>query len=194
MKTSNRVGIRTCSDYSPFGVELDGRTVSDGYRFGYQGSEKDDDVKGEGNCYTTEFRQYDPRLGRWLSVDPETVDYPRHSSYAAFENNPIYFIDPNGGSSNPYWLPFVMYAFEGAIAGGASEFVFQVADQIIFNGLDVNSAINTVDWSNVAVEAGTGFVTNSLTFNGYALAKISMLFGGKYRKMSCILLNKVLIF
>ena len=32
MKTSNRVGIRTCSDYSPFGVELDGRTVSGGYR------------------------------------------------------------------------------------------------------------------------------------------------------------------
>ena len=182
--TSYRVGIRTCSDYSPFGVELDGRTVSGGYRFGYQGSEKDNETKGNGNSYTTEFRQLDPRLGRWLSVDPETGDYPGHSSYTAFENDPIYFIDPNGGSSNPSWLPFVVYALEGAIAGGASEFVFQVADQIIFNGLDVNSAINTVDWSNVTVEAGTGFITNSLTFNGYAAAKISMLFGGKYRKMS----------
>ena len=27
-KPSPCVGIRTCSDYSPFGVELDGRTVS----------------------------------------------------------------------------------------------------------------------------------------------------------------------
>ena len=43
------VGIRTCSDYSPFGVELDGRTVSGGYRFGFQGSEKDDEFKGDGN-------------------------------------------------------------------------------------------------------------------------------------------------
>ena len=38
----NRVGIRNSTDYSPFGVELEGRTVSlEGYRFGYQGSEKD---------------------------------------------------------------------------------------------------------------------------------------------------------
>jgi hypothetical protein len=47
-KPSPCVGIRTCSDYSPFGVELDGRTVSGGYRFGFQNQEKDDEVKGEG--------------------------------------------------------------------------------------------------------------------------------------------------
>jgi hypothetical protein len=29
MKTTNRVGNRTCSDYSPFGVEMAGRTESD---------------------------------------------------------------------------------------------------------------------------------------------------------------------
>jgi hypothetical protein len=50
-KPSPCVGIRTCSDYSPFGVELDGRTVSGGYRFGYQGSEKDNELKGNGNSY-----------------------------------------------------------------------------------------------------------------------------------------------
>ena len=38
--SSYRVGIRTCSDYSPFGVELDGRTVSGGYRYGFQNQEK----------------------------------------------------------------------------------------------------------------------------------------------------------
>ena len=43
---------------------------SDAYRYGYQGSEKDNEVKGNGNHYTTEFRQLDPRLGRWFSVDP----------------------------------------------------------------------------------------------------------------------------
>jgi hypothetical protein len=47
-KHSPCVGIRTCSDYSPFGVELDGRTVSGGYRYGFQNQEKDDEVKGEG--------------------------------------------------------------------------------------------------------------------------------------------------
>jgi RHS repeat-associated protein len=86
---SYRVGIRTCSDYSPFGVELDGRTVSGGYRFGYQGSEKDNEFKGNGNSYTTEFRQLDPRLGRWLSVDALYYYSPDWTPYRFGFNNPI---------------------------------------------------------------------------------------------------------
>ena len=94
-KPSPCVGIRTCSDYSPFGVELDGRTVSlEGYRFGYQGSEKDNEFKGNGNSYTTEFRQLDPRLGRWLSVDPVVKEH--RSPYDVLSNNPIIMVDPNG--------------------------------------------------------------------------------------------------
>ena len=97
----NRVGIRNSTDYSPFGVELDGRTVSvDGYRFGYQGSEKDNEFKGEGNSYTTEFRQLDPRLGRWLSVDP--VIQPWQSSYCSMDNSPISKNDALGNKANDW--------------------------------------------------------------------------------------------
>jgi RHS repeat-associated protein len=67
-----------------------------GYRYGYQGSEKDDEMKGGGNSYTTEFRQYDPRLGRWLSLDPLMAKYPSMSPYVAFNNNPILYTDPTG--------------------------------------------------------------------------------------------------
>jgi len=35
---------------------------SDKYGFGYQGSMKGDEIKGEGNSYTTHWRQYDPRV------------------------------------------------------------------------------------------------------------------------------------
>ncbi|MBU3661418.1 MAG: RHS repeat-associated core domain-containing protein [Flavobacteriales bacterium] len=92
-----RVPIRNIADYSPFGVQLDGRTIQgDFYRRGFNGMEKDDEVKGGGNSYTTEFRQYDPRLGRWLSLDPIEKKYPSFSPYSAFNNNPIYFIDPKG--------------------------------------------------------------------------------------------------
>ena len=74
---------------------MDGRTESlEGYRFGYQGSEKDNEFKGEGNSYTTEFRQLDPRLGRWLSVDP--VIKHHESVYAALANNPLLIIDRLG--------------------------------------------------------------------------------------------------
>jgi RHS repeat-associated protein len=94
--SSYRVGIRNSTDYSPFGVELDGRTVSGGYRFGYQGSEKDNEFKGEGNSYTTEFRQLDPRLGRWLSVDPKSIQREWLAPYNFAQNNTLKNIDPSG--------------------------------------------------------------------------------------------------
>jgi RHS repeat-associated protein len=96
-KNSPCVGIRNSTDYSPFGVELDGRTVSvDGYRFGYQGSEKDNEFKGEGNSYTTEFRQLDPRLGRWMSVDVFSSKASAWTPYRVNFNNPLFFNDQQG--------------------------------------------------------------------------------------------------
>ncbi|MFM7014726.1 MAG: RHS repeat-associated core domain-containing protein [Bacteroidota bacterium] len=82
-------------DYSPFGVSLDGRTVEgDFYRRGFNGMEKGDEVKGKGNSYTTEFRQMDPRVGRWFSIDPVTK--PTFGLYNSMSNNPIIRIDPWG--------------------------------------------------------------------------------------------------
>jgi RHS repeat-associated protein len=58
--------------------------------------EKDDEVSGNNNQYTTEYRQYDPRIGRWTSLDPLMDLFPHQSGYAAFNNSPIYFADPTG--------------------------------------------------------------------------------------------------
>src|SRR5688572_9579375 len=66
------------------------------YRYSYNGMEKDDEVSGNGNSYTTQFRQYDPRLGRWKSLDPMMAEFPSTSAYVAFDNNPIYYVDPYG--------------------------------------------------------------------------------------------------
>ena len=91
------VGIRSVADYSPFGVELDGRTeTGGGYRYKFNGMEADDEIKGSGNSYTTEFRQYDSRVGRWLTVDPLTQSFPFQSPYIAFDNSPILLVDPKG--------------------------------------------------------------------------------------------------
>lgn len=64
------------------------------YWYSFNGMEKDDEVKGAGNSYTTPFRQYDPRLGRWLTRDP--IVQPWQSPYCAFDDNPIYYADPSG--------------------------------------------------------------------------------------------------
>jgi RHS repeat-associated protein len=71
-------------------------TNGDKYRYGYNGMEMDNEAKGNGNSYTTEFRQYDPRLGRWLSLDPLMMQFPSMSPYVAFNDNPIFFTDPLG--------------------------------------------------------------------------------------------------
>lgn len=87
------------SDYYPYGMPMVGRNTNlSDYRFGYQGSEMDNEHKGNGNSYTTFFRQYDPRLGRWMSIDPLAAQFAFISPYAYSENNPIVLNDPEGDS------------------------------------------------------------------------------------------------
>jgi len=65
------------------------------YRYGFNGMEMDSEVSGDGNSYTTEFRQNDPRLGgRWWSRD--FIIKPWESPYAGYGNNPVLFVDPSG--------------------------------------------------------------------------------------------------
>ncbi|MDA6070856.1 hypothetical protein NJT12_14655 [Flavobacterium sp. AC] len=40
------------------------------YRYGFQGQEKDDEIKGEGNSLDYTFRMHDPRIGRFFAIDP----------------------------------------------------------------------------------------------------------------------------
>lgn len=91
------------ADYYPFGMVMPGRSndyaPESGYRFAFNGMEQDNEVSGNGNSYTTEFRQYDPRLGRWKSLDPLMHMFPSMSPYCAFDNNPIYYTDIYGLSS-----------------------------------------------------------------------------------------------
>jgi RHS repeat-associated protein len=67
-----------------------------GYRYGFNGKENDNEVKGEGNQQDYGMRIYDPRLGRFLSVDPITRQYPELTPYQFTSNSPIACIDFDG--------------------------------------------------------------------------------------------------
>ncbi len=89
--------LKAYYNYYPYGSAMPERDYNAaGYRFGFNGMEKDDEVKGTGSSYTTEFRQYDPRLGKWLSIEPLFFKFPHISAYAFTSNNPINYFDPTG--------------------------------------------------------------------------------------------------
>ena len=56
------------------------------YRFGFQGQEKDNEIKGIGNSVNYKFSMHNPRVGRFFAVDPLAGKYPYNSTYAFQEN------------------------------------------------------------------------------------------------------------
>ena len=70
--------------------------TSEKYRYGFNGQEKDDEIKGSGNSYDFGERMQDPRLGRFSSPDPLTFIFPWQSPYAYTMNSPITFTDYSG--------------------------------------------------------------------------------------------------
>lgn len=66
------------------------------YRFAFNGKEKDNETYGDGNEYDYDARIYNPRLGRWFSVDPLYKGHSYVSPFKSLCNNPIVFIDPDG--------------------------------------------------------------------------------------------------
>ena len=89
------------ADYSPFGVQLDGRTISNGdYRYGFQGQETDDEIKGEGNSINYKYRMHDPRIGRFFAVDPLVDEYPMYSSYQFSANQVTSSVELEGLESS----------------------------------------------------------------------------------------------
>ena len=90
MLNSFEPDVITYSDYYPFGWIMPGREgSSENYRYGFQNQERDDEIKGSGNSINFKYRMYDPRLGRFLSLDPLAKDYPHNSPYAFSENRVI---------------------------------------------------------------------------------------------------------
>jgi RHS repeat-associated protein len=66
------------------------------YRYGFNGMEKDDEIKGEGNSYDFGARMLDPRVGRWFAPDAFEKKFPMNSPYCFVGNMPIVAIDPDG--------------------------------------------------------------------------------------------------
>ena len=85
-------------DFDPFGMLLVGRNweLGNNYRYEFNGKESDTETYGESNIYDYGFRIYNPRLGKFLSVDPLMSEYPFYTPYQFAGNLPIWKIDIDG--------------------------------------------------------------------------------------------------
>jgi RHS repeat-associated protein len=98
--------ILTAQDYYPFGMISRAALPNNGqtYRFGFNGKENDNGVKGLGNQVDYGMRVQDPRIGRFLSVDPLHTKYPALTPYQFASNSPIQGIDLDGREIYHYML------------------------------------------------------------------------------------------
>jgi len=67
-----------------------------GYRYGFNGKEGDDEMKGGGNHLDFGARGLDSRTIRWWSVDPLFPKFPDWSDYSFVLNSPTQFVDLDG--------------------------------------------------------------------------------------------------
>jgi len=152
---SSRVDtITTCNDSLPGG----------GYRYGFNGQEKDDETYGQGNEYDYGERMYDPRIGRWMSVDPKVAKYPGYSPYNFAVNSPIVYVDPDGGD---------IYPATATAKGEIASFIKQPTSNSVINAFfDKNKATSTYK-----VQPQNGEAFNIETFS------IDFAKGGELRKL-----------
>ncbi|HTF31876.1 MAG TPA: RHS repeat-associated core domain-containing protein, partial [Flavitalea sp.] len=90
--------VARSTDYYAFGLEMEGRTFTDEsvYRYGFNGKEKDDEDDFGDTSYDYGFRIYNPRIARFLSVDPLSKSFPELTPYQFASNSPISAIDLDG--------------------------------------------------------------------------------------------------
>jgi RHS repeat-associated protein len=125
--TASRADLTLATDYYPFGSAMPGRSFSEGeYRYGFQGQEKDDEVKGEGNSINYKYRMHDARIGRFFAVDPLAGKFPFYSTYSFSGNRVLDAAEFEGlepvevGKETPYLTIVILGRAGGANGDGTS--------------------------------------------------------------------------
>jgi RHS repeat-associated protein len=132
-------------DYDPYGNALQAAApLAD---IGYAGMFYNSDS----GLYLTQYRAYDPVVGRWLSRDPlDELNDPSSNLYPYADGNPLAYIDPTGQQ-------FGVGTVIGAVAGGIAGYEAGGWEGAAIGAL-VGGAVGTVaaPLAELAASAATG--------------------------------------
>jgi RHS repeat-associated protein len=112
-------------DYFPGGMGMMARSVTaENYRYGFNDKEVDKEgMGGGGSTYDYGFRIYNPALGKFLSVDPLSTEYPWFTPYQYAGNKPIWATDLDGlepAYTSTNTTDYHIALLDGATEGSAS--------------------------------------------------------------------------
>ncbi len=141
------------------------------YRFGFQGQEMDNELKGDGNSLNYTFRMHDPRVGRFFATDPLSAKFPHNSPYAFSENRVIDGVELEGLEHCRYDMDYMdpnvqqMAKWDGVTNYRDSK------NYKIFN--ETRNTILQPAWEAVALEGAGALVLKGLStlYNIYKYAK-----------------------
>ena len=123
------------------------------YRYGFNGQEHEDEIDCGGGDYDFGARIYDPRTGRFLSLDPQSRNYPSISPYCFAGNTPIAAIDEEGKGP--------ILAIIGAFVGGGTEIVGQLLGAL-YTRATLHDALKSIDWHDVLTATLAGSLDGML--------------------------------
>ncbi len=140
--------VLSYADYYPYGWKMPERhfSASDDYRYAYQGQFAEEDE--ETGWLAFDLRSYDPRMARWMSMDPY---HEFHSPYLAMANSPINYTDPSGGTTDS-----PIFDYDGNFLGTDSEgfkgdIIIMTRDQYMAataNGTKILDHELVMQWAN----------------------------------------------
>jgi RHS repeat-associated protein len=128
---SGNAVVRQENSYYPFGMGMPGNylpTLPNKHLYN-AGSEWQDEFD-IANYYSTFFREYDPTIGRFNSVDPLAAASVELSVYHYAANNPVNFNDPLGLVIQPAYIPLPEVAVVGYRYKHNWETVFTFSDLV----------------------------------------------------------------
>ncbi|HJT72358.1 MAG TPA: RHS repeat-associated core domain-containing protein, partial [Chitinophaga sp.] len=144
--------IFLAQDYYPFGMlQPDRQWGLVIATRGFNGKENDNEVKGTGNQQDYGMRVYDPRLGKFLSIDPLTKEYPELTPYQFASNTPIQAIDLDGAEAWMQQMGFALkqkaemkIARDGQIARERARSLAIARERALYRENDIMLEINGV--------------------------------------------------
>ena len=171
--------VQETNHYYPFGGLFSISTNVQPYK--YNGKELD--TKGGLNLYDYGARHYDAALGRWHVVDPMAEKMGAWSPYGYCFNNPMKFVDEEGE------IPFAANIL-GAALGATVEYVGQVAANVLKDNFTLSDLTN-VDFGDILISAGEGFITSGASAVKNGIAKASIKIGAEVLRNAVGISNTV---